>query len=333
MILAAVESAEPRDGIDAMADKAARDAEEAFGFIAAVVAVRRPGQRRARGTHPRRLGPDPRRAARRRRAPRPAAGEPARDADLGARRPDAPRPVCQRDRCRDPQRRAVQPGPGPEPAAPPAERGQGRLPARRQPQPADAVDLDPVERRCAARPSDKRPAPDDHLGPGRPADADGPAAAARRPARVAAAPADRRRPRHRAAGPACLGRPRRSPTGRSACTTARPTGWRSPTATSSTRSSGRSSTTPSSTDKARSPSRSASTPPRRILWTTVSDGGRGLEESDRAWLFGRFERGAAGRTSGNGSGLGLYVSRALMRGMGGDLVLDDVVPGAARRSG
>ena len=65
----------------------------------------------------------------------------------------------------------------------------------------------------------------------------------------------------------------------------------------------------------------------RLLWTTISDDGRGLEESDRAWLFGRFERGAAGRTSGNGSGLGLYVSRALMRGMGGDLVLDDVVPG------
>jgi len=65
----------------------------------------------------------------------------------------------------------------------------------------------------------------------------------------------------------------------------------------------------------------------RILWTTISDDGRGLQESDRAWLFGRFERGAAGRTSGNGSGLGLYVSRALMRGMGGDLVLDDVVAG------
>ena len=40
----------------------------------------------------------------------------------------------------------------------------------------------------------------------------------------------------------------------------------------------------------------------RMLWTTISDGGRGLEESDRAWLFGRFARGAAGRTSGNGSG-------------------------------
>src|SRR3954447_11187905 len=65
----------------------------------------------------------------------------------------------------------------------------------------------------------------------------------------------------------------------------------------------------------------------RTLWTTISDGGAGLAESDRAWLFGRFARGAAGQTSGNGSGLGLYVSRALMRGMGGDLVLDDPVIG------
>ena len=65
----------------------------------------------------------------------------------------------------------------------------------------------------------------------------------------------------------------------------------------------------------------------RTLWTTISDQGRGLDDSDRAWLFGRFERGVAGRTSGNGSGLGLYVSRALMRGMGGDLVLDPPVPG------
>ena len=66
---------------------------------------------------------------------------------------------------------------------------------------------------------------------------------------------------------------------------------------------------------------------RRELWTTISDRGPGLAETDRDWLFGRFERGAAGRTSGNGSGLGLYVSRALMRGMGGDLALDDVVVG------
>jgi K+-sensing histidine kinase KdpD/HAMP domain-containing protein len=65
----------------------------------------------------------------------------------------------------------------------------------------------------------------------------------------------------------------------------------------------------------------------RRLWTTIADHGRGLEERDRSWLFGRFERGAAGRSSGNGSGLGLYVSRALMRGMGGDLVLDPPEPG------
>jgi signal transduction histidine kinase len=68
-------------------------------------------------------------------------------------------------------------------------------------------------------------------------------------------------------------------------------------------------------------------PAERRLWTTISDEGRGLDDSDRAWLFGRFERGIAGRTSGNGSGLGLYVSRALMRGMGGDLTLDEVAPG------
>ena len=64
----------------------------------------------------------------------------------------------------------------------------------------------------------------------------------------------------------------------------------------------------------------------RQVWTTIADRGRGLDDSDRAWLFGRFERGAAGRSSGNGSGLGLYVSRALMRGMGGDLVLDPAAP-------
>jgi signal transduction histidine kinase len=68
-------------------------------------------------------------------------------------------------------------------------------------------------------------------------------------------------------------------------------------------------------------------PGTRTLWATISDGGRGLDDGDRAWLFGRFERGVAGRTSGNGSGLGLYVSRALVRGMGGDLVLDPPVAG------
>ena len=67
-------------------------------------------------------------------------------------------------------------------------------------------------------------------------------------------------------------------------------------------------------------------PSAQTLWTTISDEGHGLDDGDRAWLFGRFERGPAGRTSGNGSGLGLYVARALMRGMGGDLALDPMEP-------
>jgi methyl-accepting chemotaxis protein len=37
LILAAVESAEPRDGVDLMAEHAARDAERAFGFISATI--------------------------------------------------------------------------------------------------------------------------------------------------------------------------------------------------------------------------------------------------------------------------------------------------------
>ncbi len=68
-------------------------------------------------------------------------------------------------------------------------------------------------------------------------------------------------------------------------------------------------------------------PESRQIWVTISDEGPGLDDADRGWLFERFERGDAGRVSGNGSGLGLYVSRALMRGMGGDLVLDPPVPG------
>jgi signal transduction histidine kinase len=43
-------------------------------------------------------------------------------------------------------------------------------------------------------------------------------------------------------------------------------------------------------------------------------------------LFGRFERGTQ-PGSGEGSGLGLYVSRELCRAMGGDLALDSPVPG------
>jgi signal transduction histidine kinase len=57
------------------------------------------------------------------------------------------------------------------------------------------------------------------------------------------------------------------------------------------------------------------------LRMTVADRGPGIAEADRTRLFGRFVRGAE-RSPDEGSGLGLYVSRELCRAMGGDLVLE-----------
>jgi two-component system OmpR family sensor kinase len=57
---------------------------------------------------------------------------------------------------------------------------------------------------------------------------------------------------------------------------------------------------------------------------TVSDRGPGLSEADAGRAFGRGERGV----SSDGSGLGLYVSRSLMRKHGGDVELRGRVGGA-----
>jgi two-component system sensor histidine kinase VicK len=57
------------------------------------------------------------------------------------------------------------------------------------------------------------------------------------------------------------------------------------------------------------------------LMITISDRGHGVPDEDRERLFGRFERGV-GRPPGEGSGLGLYASRALCQAMGGDLELE-----------
>jgi signal transduction histidine kinase len=59
---------------------------------------------------------------------------------------------------------------------------------------------------------------------------------------------------------------------------------------------------------------------------TIADHGPGVSEADRERLFQRFERGAE-RPTGEGSGLGLYVSRELCRAMSGDLVLEPPGPG------
>ena len=58
----------------------------------------------------------------------------------------------------------------------------------------------------------------------------------------------------------------------------------------------------------------------RIL-VTIADQGPGVPEADRERLFARFTRGAA-QTTDDGTGLGLYVSRQLLRTMGGELWLE-----------
>jgi signal transduction histidine kinase len=64
---------------------------------------------------------------------------------------------------------------------------------------------------------------------------------------------------------------------------------------------------------------------RPRLRLTIADHGPGIAEGDRGRLFGRFERG--GTDAGEGSGLGLYVSRELCRAMDGDLILEPSRPG------
>ena len=155
------------------------------------------------------------------------------------------------------------------------------------------LDVDPLECRGARGADRAGPAPDDHLGPGRSADPDGPAAAARQPARVAAAAAERRRPGHRPADPAgmgCAGRQRtatlelrrRRPrlAGRRRRRPARPGPVGPPRQRGQVR--GR---------RGRRSRSAVESPKARTLWTTITDHGRGLDDSDRAWLFGRFERG------------------------------------------
>jgi len=62
------------------------------------------------------------------------------------------------------------------------------------------------------------------------------------------------------------------------------------------------------------------------LAVTIADHGPGIGEPDRGRLFQRFERGIR-RPIGEGSGLGLYVSRELCRAMSGDLILEPAGPG------
>ena len=61
---------------------------------------------------------------------------------------------------------------------------------------------------------------------------------------------------------------------------------------------------------------------------TIADGGPGISEEDRERLFERYGRGGASGDR-DGTGLGLYVGRALARANDGDLILENAPVGGA----
>lgn len=60
----------------------------------------------------------------------------------------------------------------------------------------------------------------------------------------------------------------------------------------------------------------------------VADQGKGIDPSDHDRIFDKFER--VDPSEGEGSGLGLYISRNLARAMGGDIVVDSALGQGAR---
>lgn len=65
---------------------------------------------------------------------------------------------------------------------------------------------------------------------------------------------------------------------------------------------------------------------------TVADGGPGVSDADRERLFARYARGGRSEDR-DGTGLGLYVGRALASANGGDLVLERAAPGSGAGAG
>ncbi|HYN48204.1 MAG TPA: ATP-binding protein [Candidatus Nanopelagicales bacterium] len=65
---------------------------------------------------------------------------------------------------------------------------------------------------------------------------------------------------------------------------------------------------------------------------TVADGGPGVADADRERLFARYARGGRSEDR-DGTGLGLYVGRALARANGGDLVLEPAAPDLGTAAG
>jgi signal transduction histidine kinase len=81
------------------------------------------------------------------------------------------------------------------------------------------------------------------------------------------------------------------------------------------------------------------TPEDSVIWVRVdvedgrakaivADQGGGIDPSDHERIFDRFER--LGLSGGEGSGLGLYISRRLARAMGGDVMVESALGQGAR---
>jgi two-component system sensor histidine kinase QseC len=66
--------------------------------------------------------------------------------------------------------------------------------------------------------------------------------------------------------------------------------------------------------------------PTARLRMTIADHGPGIPAADHELLFNRFSR-VGEQSAEDGSGLGLYVSRELVRSMNGELVLDPQAEG------
>ena len=57
---------------------------------------------------------------------------------------------------------------------------------------------------------------------------------------------------------------------------------------------------------------------KKIL-ITISDTGPGIPDDEVDFIFEKYKRGKRGKNAGNGTGLGLYIARALVRFHGGDI--------------
>ena len=63
---------------------------------------------------------------------------------------------------------------------------------------------------------------------------------------------------------------------------------------------------------------------KRFYDVSIADNGYGIPDELKLKLFNRFQRGT---TKAHGKGLGLFIVKSLLEQVGGDVVIEDRVPG------